>query len=95
MNNDNLKAVLLCTEHKGVFFGLVKPETDLTQRTLTNIKNGRMAINWRNGKGVMGLAEAWPDDKCKIGAAADIEVLHDITAVFTVTDEAKEKWISE
>ena len=88
-----MKAVLLCTEHKAVFFGLVDSEADLTERTLTNIKNGRMAINWRNKKGVMGLAKDGPDSLCKIGVAADIDVLHDITAVFAVTEEAKEKWM--
>lgn len=89
-----MKAILITTEHRGVFFGLVKPETDLTQKMLTNVKQARMAINWRNGKGVMGLAESGPDSNCKIGSPADIETIHDVTAVFSVTDEAKEKWIA-
>ncbi len=89
-----MKAVLITTEYRGVFFGLVSPEADLTQRTLTDIKNCRMAINWRNGKGVQGLAADGPDNNCKIASASDVEVVHGVTAVFTVTDKAKEKWLS-
>lgn len=89
-----MKAILITTEYRGVFFGLVAPETDLTQRTLTDIKSCRMAINWRNGKGVQGLASDGPDNNCKIGSASDVEVMHGVTAVFTVTDEAREKWMA-
>ena len=43
-------------------------------------------------KQVMELAEVGPNQKSKISAKADIPMLHDITAVFTVTAEAWEKW---
>lgn len=43
----------------------------------------------------MGLASDGPDDKCNWGEPADIEVLHDITSVFTVTDKAKAAWNRE
>lgn len=89
-----MKAILITTEYRGVFFGLVEDTADLTQRTLTNIKNCRMCINWRNGKGVQGLAADGPDNNCKIASASDVEVMHGITAIFTVTEEAKEKWLS-
>lgn len=89
-----MKAVLITTEYRGVFFGQVSKEDDLTQRTLTNIKNCRMAINWRNGKGVQGLASDGPDSQCKIGSASDVEVMHGVTAVFTVTKEAAKKWLA-
>lgn len=88
------KAVLICTQHRGVFYGEVEPDTDLTQRMLTNIENCRMAIYWGTTNGVMQLAETVPTEKSKIGAPATVEVLHDITAVFLVNDEAREKWIS-
>lgn len=89
-----MKSVLITTQHRGVFYAEVEDTTDLSERTLKNLKNARMAINWRNGKGVMGLAGDGPDSQCKIGKPADIEILHDVTAVFSVTDEAKEKWMS-
>ncbi len=89
-----MKSILITTEYRGVFFGLVERDVDLTQKTLTNIKSCRMAINWRNGKGVQGLASDGPDNQCKIGSMSDVEVMHGVTAIFTVTEEAKEKWLT-
>lgn len=89
-----LKPVLICTQHRGVFFGLLPQKTDLTARTMTNIKNCRMAIYWGTTNGVMELADTGPTDKSKIGSAADVDVLHDVTSVFSVTTQAAEKWMS-
>lgn len=88
------KSVLICTQHRGVFFGEVPADTDMTQRTLTDVENCRMAIYWGTTRGVMELAETGPTDKSRIGATANVEVIHDVTAIFTVTDEAREKWTS-
>lgn len=90
-----MKSILICTQYKGVFYGEVPADTDLTPKMLTDIKNARMVFNWRNEKGVMGLASDGPDDRCKWGEPADIEVLHDITAIFNVTDKAKSAWNRE
>lgn len=87
-----MKNILLTTQHRGVFFAQVDEKADLTQRTLTNLKNCRMAIYWGTTKGVMQLANEGPTSSSKIGAPADIDVLHDITGVFNVTDKAAEKW---
>lgn len=89
---DELKPVLICTQHRGVFFGFLPKDADLTQRTLTDIKGARMAIYWGTDKGVMQLAESGPTSTSRIGAAATIDVLHDITAVFAVSAEAVKKW---
>lgn len=89
-----VKKLLICTQHRGVFYGELPDETDLTQRTLTNIQNARMAVYWGTTKGVMQLAETGPTPSSKIGASATIEVLHDITGVFAVTEEAAAKWKS-
>lgn len=91
---DNHKAVLITTQHRGVFFGFLPNDTDITQRTLTNIKGARMAIYWGTDRGVMQLAESGPTKDSRIGAPATIEVLHDITGIFSVTDEAAKKWTS-
>lgn len=88
------KPVLITTEHRGVFFGFLPKDTDLTQRTLTDIKGARMAIYWGTERGVMQLAESGPTNKSRISAPATIDVLHDITGVFSVTEEATKKWIS-
>ncbi len=85
---------LITTKHRGVFFGQVDEDTDLTPTTLTGIKNARMAIKWHTKNGVMELCETGPNNNTKVGDKADIDVLHDVTAVFNVTEEAAEKWIN-
>lgn len=88
-----LKPILVCTQHRGVFAGLVPQDTDLTQRTLS-LKDARMAIYFGTTKGVMELAETGPTSKSRISAKADIPVLHDITSIFEITPEAWNKWVS-
>lgn len=90
-----MKAYIFTTQHRGVFFGRLPEDADLTQRTLTNIEDARMAIYWGTTKGVMELAHTGPTPKSRIGAPATIEVLHDITGVFAVSPEAEEKWMSQ
>ena len=85
------KAILVTTAHRGVFFGIVPDEQDLTAKTMT-LTAARMAIYWGTTKGVAELAQDGPNGSSRIGAKADV-LLHDITAVFTVTDEAREKWM--
>ena len=87
-----MKNILITTQHRGVFFAQIDDSTDLTQKTLTKLKNCRMAIYWGTTKGVMQLADEGPTSSSKIGAPADVDVMHDITAIFSVTDKAAEKW---
>ena len=87
-----MKNVLITTQHRGVFFAQISESADLTAKMLTDLKNCRMAIYWGTTKGVMELATEGPNSNSKIGSPADIDVLHDITAVFNVTDKAAEKW---
>lgn len=88
-----MKPVLVTTQHRGVFAGLVPADQDMTARTIS-MKDARMAIYWGTTKGVMQLAETGPTSKSKISAPADIPALHDITAIFAVTDAAWAKWIA-
>lgn len=88
----SLKNILITTQHRGVFFAQIAEDADLTQKTLTNLKNCRMAIYWATNRGVMELAEVGPNSSSKIGAPADVDVMHDVTAVFSVSDKAAEKW---
>ena len=53
-----------------------------------------MAIRFGTTRGLMELADTGPTAKSKISAPADIPVLHDITAVFRITDKAWKKWTS-
>lgn len=81
------RPVIICTVHKGVFFGY---SSDTTGDAI-DLKNARMAIYWATTRGVMELAEVGPNQRSKISARADIQV-RGITAVFEVTPAAVAKW---
>lgn len=82
------RAVLVTTEHRGVFFGYA---ADIDGETI-QLKNARLAIYWSADlRGFMGLASMGPSSGCKIGPRADI-TLRDITSVTEVTPEAIAKW---
>ena len=98
MDNNNkgqvpTRNILITTKHRGVWFAQVPADKDLTPTTLTDLKNCRMAIYWGTTRGLQQLCETGPTENSKISAPADIPVLHDITAVFSVTDQAAEQWL--
>lgn len=86
-----MKAIMVTTAHRGVFFGLVPDDQDLNARTM-GLKEARCAIYWGTTKGVAELAANGPTSKSRIGAAVDLDALHDITAVWAVTESAAAKW---
>ena len=86
-----MKNVLVTTQHRGVFAGQVADDQDLSARSMP-ITGARMAIRFGTTKGVMQLAETGPTSQSLISAAADIPMLHGITALFSITDEAWAKW---
>ena len=88
----NTRPVLITTVHRGVFGGLIDNATDVTQPTITNITEARMAIRWGTTDGVMQLANTGPTSKSKISAPATIAALNGVTAVFDITEEAWAKW---
>lgn len=81
------RPVIVCTEFKGVFFGY----SCNTDGDTISLRGARMAIYWGTSRGVLELAEIGPNQKSKISARADIEV-RKITAVFEVTDQARQAW---
>jgi hypothetical protein len=100
-----MKNILITTQHRGVFFGQIdekqletykqRASTDPTApKNLIDIKDCRMAIYWNTKRGVMELAEVGPNSGSKIGAKADVDILHDVTGIFSVTDNAAEKWLN-
>lgn len=88
-----MKPVLVTTQHRGVFAGLIDDDQDLAKKAF-GLTNARMAIYWGTTRGVTELAETGPTSKSRISAPADIPMLHDITAVISITDAAWEKWTS-
>lgn len=81
------RPVIVCTEHRGVFFGYA---TDTTGDAI-HLRSARMAIYFGTQRGVLQLAETGPTSSSKISSRADIEV-RKITAIFEVTPAAVEKW---
>ena len=91
INTPGMRPILVTTKHRGVFAGLVPAEQDLAATTMA-LAEARMAIYWGTTKGVMELCHSGPTSKSRISAPADIPVLHDITAVFSISPEAWIKW---
>ena len=82
------RAVLVTTEHCGVFFGYATK----TSGTTVNLKRARNCIYWpADNKGFLGLASQGPLKGAKVGPAADIE-LRKITCVAECTPEAVAAW---
>lgn len=93
----NHRAIIVCTDKRGVFFGYVPNDGPSNEDMLSpdarpKLFGARMAVYWTNAeRGVMGLASAGPGPQCRIGAAADI-VVKDIHAVIDVTNESAARW---
>jgi hypothetical protein len=84
------RAVLVTTEHRGVFFGYA---TDIDGEQI-NLRAGRNCLYWSaDVKGFAGLAATGPSKTCRVGPAVDIQ-LRDITSVSLVTAEAAKAWES-
>jgi len=88
-----MKNILITTQHRGVWFAQIDKKADLTQKVLTNLKNCKMAIRWGTTNGLHQLCETGPTRSSKISSPCNIAVLHDITAVFDVTDKAAKEWM--
>ena len=84
-----MRAVLVTTEYRGVFFGYAD---DTTGDTIT-LKNARNCIYWDSKVGGFGgLASEGPNPKCRIGARVDSLELRKITSVAEVSDAATKAW---
>lgn len=85
------KPVVITTEHRGVFFGYVKDDSNLpTSVELTGVRN---CISWTASvKGVLGLAATGPNADCRIGPQVPDAKLWKITGVFDCTPAAAEAW---
>jgi hypothetical protein len=84
------RAVLVTTEHRGVFFGYLVGEATKEKVLL---KNARNCVSWtQQERGFLGLAATGPGKSCRIGPVVPELTLWDITSVATVESEAVEAW---
>lgn len=82
-------AVLVTTEHRGVFFGYA---TDVQAEPMA-LRAARNIPYWtRVEKGFLGLAAKGPSDGCRVGPPADLPRLAKITCVALCTPEAVQAW---
>ena len=91
------RAVLVTTEHRGVFYGHTSDPADATTVRLTGVRN---CLYWcaKTG-GFLGLASEGPTTAtasgsgCRIGAKAEGPItLQKVTCVADVTPEAAAVW---
>ena len=86
------RAVIICTDHRGVFFGYTQKSNDsILKSKIVNLKRARMAIYWGTKKGVAQLADEGPTTTSRIGSRADVG-LNAVHAVFEVTEAATAAW---
>lgn len=84
----SLRAVLVTTAHRGVFFGYATK----TDGDTIKLKKARNCIYWpAANKGFIGLASMGPQAGARIGPAADLE-LRNITCVVECSKEAILAW---
>lgn len=84
------KAVLVTTEHRGVFFGYLVGTPSKEKVVLTSARN---CVSWSNQeRGFLGLAQSGPSKQCRVGPSVPELMLWDITCVAAVTPEAVERW---
>lgn len=85
------KAVVVTTEHRGVFFGYVENDSELPSKI--EIVNARMCVYWTTEtKGVLGLASSGPKEGCRITHPVPKLTLYKVTAVMDASPEATENW---
>jgi hypothetical protein len=90
MGSAQRKAVVVTTEHKGVFFGFTAGP--LTGKT-AELTDARMCLQWSEGvRGVLGLAATGPDRSSKVTRAVPRLALTEVTSMMDATPEAVDAW---
>lgn len=85
------RAVVVTTEHRGVFFGFLDGQSD-TEKVLS-LAEARMCVFWSEDvRGVVGLAANGPTSGCRVTAAVPKLTVQAVTAVMDATDEAVMAW---
>ena len=85
------KALVVTTEHRGVFFGYGNPAL-ATDKTIT-INQARMCVHWSESiKGVLGLAATGPDSNCRITPSVPSISLAGVTSIMKCSEAATKAW---
>lgn len=83
------RALVVTTEHRGVFFGYGVPTDGATIR----IERVRMVVYWSaDVKGVVGLAATGPTMGCRVTESTDAITLRGVTSVMECSTLATKAW---
>ena len=87
-----MKAVIVTTKHRGVFFGYVAE--DAVKIDIIDLKNPQMCVYWHASvRGVLGLASHGPNKDCRISPVGVPSIqLRGITAVIECSEQAEKAW---
>jgi hypothetical protein len=84
------RAVVVTTEHRGVFFGYLVGEPAKEKVLLRRARN---CVFWSTDVlGFVGLAERGPTKSCRVGPAAEEMTLFGITSVLVCSPASVEAW---
>lgn len=86
-----MRAVVVTTKHRGVFFGYLAEGAD---GKVVEVEKARMCVYWSaDVRGVLGLASTGPSDTCKVTQCLSEPMkIYDVTAIMGASTEAAERW---
>lgn len=90
------RAVLITTEHRGVFFGYTAAtDEEILANKSARVRSVRNCVYWSaDVKGFGGLTTSGPTANCKIGPAIPSAQILAITGVWDCSPEAVKAWES-
>jgi hypothetical protein len=87
----NGKAVVVTTQHRGVFFGYVVHDDKLPAEI--TLRDARNCLYWSASlHGFVGLATTGPNSKCRIGPSVSQIQLFDVTSILDCTPDSVVAW---
>lgn len=96
---EGMAAVVVTTEHRGVFFGYIPRYSDGTggegipPADKLVLREARNVLYWSSEvNGFLGLAGHGPDSKCKIGPPVPALTLYGITSIAECAAAALARW---
>src|ERR1700682_5389809 len=84
------KAIVVCTQERGVFFGYAVGRLD---RDAITLEDARMCVYWsKETRSVLGLAANGPAEGSRVGPSVPELELRGISAIITCASKAVERW---
>lgn len=92
MPDKTARFVVVTTEHRGVFGGVLNGDQDSDATTLT-LTDAQMCVYWSaDMNGVLGLASSGPSRSCRVSPSVPKITLQGVTSVVDATEDAEKAW---